>query len=247
MFPFTKKDRVKQERERKWQEVDKRIVVLHYISMMKNDAVMDSLRREARKLEQSIEMLLHDVGIREKENDYDKRSMEIERELDNLQQVINKMERCESANLSVTKAQIDRWKLILIEFRNEFRKTHLHMNQRRESAALFGQATYAQNGSMSFDAISANELFHRERSSIASSMRGIDNSINQAISVKDTIKEQTESLKTAKGKVSLIAQGFSSVNELIRAIGKMKTKNNLIVAGAIALSIVIILWMWLPK
>ncbi len=205
---------------------------------------MDGYRREARKLEQVIESSLHELAVSDsgEASVVDKKIEEIEKSINELQLVISSMERSESAGTASNRAQIARWKEILLEFRNEFRRTQNSINQKRETLALFGPSASLLE---STEGLTANELFHRERNAINGSMRGIDSSIAQAIAIKDTIQNQTETMKSSSSRLSQIAQAFPSVNDLIKTIGKRKTRDNMIVAGAIGICTIIILYSWI--
>lgn len=97
----------------------------------------------------------------------------------------------------------------------------------------------------SAEGLSANELFHRERNAINSSMRGIDSSIAQAIAIKECNTKSNRDIEKCWWRLSQISQAFPSVNDLIKAIGKRKTRDNMIVASAIGICTIIIIYMWI--
>jgi len=161
--------------------------------------------------------------------------------IDKLHAHIERMEGMGSAsNQSVAwKAQISRLRQFLQSSQADFRRTREALRHKMESAALLQSARERTN--FSEDDVH-QRLYEKEREGIHSSMKMMDENIGRAIAVQDAIRSQRERIRHATGRLMNMAESIPGINQLVAAATRKKTRDNMIVAAAIAFFLCLTLW-----
>lgn len=224
------------------------------------DEQMQASKKEARDLEQSLSYALNEYlksnvyrpGYGQDGDDLESQSRnntkQLEQEVSSLlDRVSHHIERMESmgsaANQSVAwKAQISRLRDVLNSSTAEFRKTREKIKHREESQELLRNAKAELGGVGLGEQNEEDRLYEQEREGIHSSMRMMDESIGKALALQDTLRLQSNRLRRATAGLSNMAESIPGINQLIKAAGRKKTRDNMIVAAFVAMFVCFTLW-----
>ena len=131
----------------------------------------------------------------------------------------------------------------------EYAKLNERLQKAKEASELFqykdGQGrTAAVHGNMGTDVgrESSTDKLLRERSGIASSMKGINDVIAHAYEVKDSLLNQRSSLSGAHGGLTGIIRGVPNFNKLIERVTKKKDKETIILGSLIGILAIFTIW-----
>jgi len=166
-------------------------------------------------------------------------SSDIERDLAELSECINAMRGVGSSSSS--EVLIKRYHEIHFDYSNEFKNTSATVQRKRESIELFQSSNklHMTNGGAQ-DSSVAKLL--RERSSIAASMKSINDVIAQAWDTKNSLLGQRSTLQGSHSGISGLAAQVPSFGRLIDGIQRKKLKESLIVAVVVGLLLCLTLW-----
>jgi hypothetical protein len=90
--------------------------------------------------------------------------------------------------------------------------------------------------------VSATDKLLRERSSIAGSLKGVNEVIAQAYEAKDTLFSQRGVLGGASQGLLGMVRSVPTFNKLVGALSKKKERENLIVAALISVLAIFTIW-----
>jgi len=170
---------------------------------------------------------------------------DIERDLCELSECINSMRDCPHNNLHSAglpshqqEALIKRYHEIHFDYTTEFKNTLATIQRKRESMELFKPSKNGSNG----DEDSSVAKLLRERSSIAASMKSINDVISQAFETKAALTNQRNTLSGAAGGLSGLTANIPTFNRLIEGINKKKSRDQMIIALVIAIILCFSIW-----
>lgn len=222
---------------------------------------MQAAKKEARDLEHMLTLAVNDylrsnvyapageVDV-EEQTQTRAHTLKLEREVESLlDRASHHVERMEAmgsaANQSAAwKAQISRLRDARNSSQLEFKKTRDRIKHREESRELLRNAKAELGGGSGPG--EEERLYEQEREGIHSSMRMMDESIGKAMALQDTLRQQTHRLRRATAGLTNMAESIPGINHLIKAAGRKKTRDNLIVAVVIALFVCVTIW-WMVK
>lgn len=229
----------------------------------------DALRREATKLERSLEdkisryhLLAQKIqvdsplnhrsvssssgGLEAAESGTNTTSEEnllaneINRTLSQMNDLINtKMAPvAERSNKAQHALLVKRYREILFDSTNDFKKASAAIHRKRESLELFSGAT--TNGMQVEDP--AMEQLLRERNAIGNSMKSATSVLNQASDIRNEIRNQGVALRGVGTKVLNMAGKIPGLNGIIDNIRRRRGRDDMIVSVTIAFCILFTLW-----
>ncbi|CAM9165546.1 unnamed protein product [Heterosigma akashiwo] len=221
----------------------------------------ESLRREARRLESSLEdkiqsysrlaqrlntdILYQDVESSPSLDNHEEQSLavDIEHLLSALSDCNEKMNACVTAgSRTANSALLQRYREILFDYTTEFKNTSVAIQRKRESQELF-RSMHGGGGSGGGAARDpAMEHLLRERNAIGGAMRASNSVIGQAFATRDELRAQGATLQGTSGTLAGITSNLPSIGRVVEAIQKKKYRDNMIVGGVIALLICFTLW-----
>ncbi|KAL6071680.1 Golgi SNAP receptor complex member 1 [Balamuthia mandrillaris] len=228
-------------------------------------ATFDELRKEARKLETTLDLKLvsyskfganfaHSSLLREGSSDTvsllknsehvaNSMALEVEQLLSKLSELNEEMGRCATAINYPHHLQHHRQKLH--EYSQEFNKTRSNILATREHAELLisvqQDITNIKNSGFS----SRTDSLLRERSSIHGSDHVLDLLTGQAQDVREAVASQRNFLRGTISKLSIVGGKLPGISSLIGTIRKKKSRDCLILSLFIAFCICFILFYWL--
>jgi hypothetical protein len=176
---------------------------------------------------------------------------EIERDLSELQDLLGNMRTVVQENPNPSggheEVLIKRYQEIHFDYSTEFKKTSTTVTRKRESMDLFANTNKLSNSrnggnGSSQDKDSATDKLLRERNSIASSMRSINEVIAQAFDAKNSLLGQRSTLGGATTGLSTITSNVPSLSRLIDGISRKKYRESLIVALFISVLLCFTIW-----
>ena len=133
---------------------------------------------------------------------------------------------------------------ILHDFTQEYRRLSSIIGAARDRADLLG----ASSGGSSAPLLGGNQgLLLRERGMVDRSNAAVDQVIGQAQGVASSLTGQRQLFDTIDSKVASIGAKFPVVNSLLNAIRRRKNRDNLILAGVMAVCMLLILIYWVNK
>lgn len=136
-----------------------------------------------------------------------------------------------------------RFREVLHDFKTTFRKQLAATRQRREKAALFRDLKEAK---ASADATATDTLL-RERTSLASSHRAIDDIIAQAAETRESLARQRSSLQSTMSGVGEVLGRLPGLGGLIGMIHQRRISNDRIVAGVVAVCLCFFIWFFVLR
>jgi Golgi SNAP receptor complex protein 1 len=165
---------------------------------------------------------------------------EINRTLGKLNDLINtKMApAAERSNKAQHSLLVKRYREILFDSTNDFKKTSGAILRKRESMELFSGAN--TNGLQVEDP--AMEQLLRERNAIGNSIRSATSVLNQASDIRSELRNQGMALRGVGSKVLTMAGKIPGLNSLIDNIRRRRGRDDMVVSGAIAACILFTLW-----
>jgi len=169
-------------------------------------------------------------------------SSEIENDLAELSTCINSMRTAaqECSSGAHEDVLVRRYHEIHFDYSTEFKNTSASVHRKRESMDLFASSKKLQGN----DGDSSVDKLLRERSSIAASMRSINDVISQAFDAKNSLLGQRSTLGGANSSLGSITANVPSFNRLIEGISRKKLKETIIVAVFCGVLLCFTIW-WL--
>lgn len=165
---------------------------------------------------------------------------DISRTLGQLNDLINtKMApAAEKSNKAQHSLLVKRYREILFDSTNDFKKTSGAIHRKRESMELFSGAT--GDGMQAEDP--AMEQLLRERNAIGNSLKSASSVLNQASDIRNELRNQGMALRGAGTKVLNMAGKIPGLNGLIDNIRRRRGRDDMVVSGTIATCILFTLW-----
>ena len=137
---------------------------------------------------------------------------------------------------------VKRYREILFDCSTDFQKTSAAVARRREAMELFSKKDGSMGGGMTSDVDLDTEQLLRERNAIGSSLSAASNIIGQAEEIRNDLRMQGSSLKSAQATVLSIASNVPGLNYLIESIRRKRNRDDMIVSCVIAGCILFTLW-----
>jgi Golgi SNAP receptor complex protein 1 len=134
---------------------------------------------------------------------------------------------------------LQRYRAILHDYSNEFRKTRDSLNAARQRAELLLPAA-SPTGSLASSTSSPNslrprsDLLLREKSSLHSSLRMADDIISQAAEARESLLGQSSMFQAMRGRVLGIRQRFPLLHSVMSRIERQRKKDAIVIAAVIA-------------
>jgi hypothetical protein len=174
---------------------------------------------------------------------------EIESDLAELQDCIQNMRKISQDKPSGPHEDglIRRYHEIHFDYSSEFKNTSATVHRKKESMDLFANSNRLRNsgdgtGDSSNNGGGATAKLLRERSSLAASMRSINDVISQAFEAKDSLLGQRTTLGGASSGLSSLTSNVPSFNRLIDGISRKKLKESVIVAVFTGILLCFTIW-----
>jgi Golgi SNAP receptor complex protein 1 len=165
---------------------------------------------------------------------------EINRTLGQLNDLINtKMApAAERSNKAQHSLLVKRYREILFDSTNDFKKTSGAIHRKRESMELFSGAS---GNSMEVEDPAMEQLL-RERNAIGNSLKSASSVLNQASDIRNELRNQGMALRGVGTKVLNMAGKIPGLNGLIDNIRRRRGRDDMVVSGTIAFCILFTLW-----
>jgi len=165
---------------------------------------------------------------------------EINRTLGQMNDLINaKMApAAERSNKAQHSLLVKRYREILFDSTNDFKKASGAIHRKRESMELFSGA--GSNGMQVEDP--AMEQLLRERNAIGNSIKSATSVLNQASDIRNELRNQGVALRGVGTKVLNMAGKIPGLNGLIDNIRRRRGRDDMVVSGTIAVCILFTLW-----
>jgi Golgi SNAP receptor complex protein 1 len=135
---------------------------------------------------------------------------------------------------------VKRYREIVFDCTNDFKKTNRAIMKKREQNDLFRGANTAGSGGKEEDP--AMEALLRERNAIGNSLASATSVLNQASEIRSELRNQGNALKNVGNKVLVMASRVPGLNGLIENIRRKRGKDDVIVSCVIAVCILFTLW-----
>lgn len=139
---------------------------------------------------------------------------------------------------------VKRYREIVYDCTNDFKKTNRAIMKKREQNDLF-RGAHSINGNGNSDNKEedpAMEALMRERNAIGNSLASATNVLNQASEIRSELRNQGTALKNVGNKVLVMASRVPGLNGLIENIRRKRGKDDMIVSCVIAACILFTLW-----
>ncbi|KAI9033807.1 hypothetical protein CLU79DRAFT_725528 [Phycomyces nitens] len=219
----------------------------------------DQLRKEARQLENEIELKLASLakagancstqGSYPADNSKMSQELEIEALLTKLQSVISAMtEFLDRPSATPTTPSmvhlLDRHRDILYDTTKEFRKVKSQLKAARDKADLMNQVRDEIRSSNAGNTDNA-DYYLTERNRVESSHRMTDSIIEQAYATRQDISRQGRTIHQVNSRVGGIIGRLPGINNIISRINTRRKRDTLIMAGVISCCIIFITLYWL--
>jgi|EP00979_Chaetoceros_neogracilis_P012579 Golgi SNAP receptor complex protein 1 len=133
---------------------------------------------------------------------------------------------------------VKRYREILFDSTNDFKKASGAIHRKRESMELFSGA--GSNGMQVEDP--AMEQLLRERNAIGNSIKSATSVLNQASDIRNELRNQGMALKGVGTKVLNMAGKIPGLNGLIDNIRRRRGRDDMVVSGTIAVCVLFTLW-----
>lgn len=138
---------------------------------------------------------------------------------------------------------VKRYREILFDCSADFQKTSAAVQRRREATELFRKRDGSRaGGNNNNDQNSEMEQLLRERNAVGNSVRATHDVIGQAEEIRSDLRQQGSSLRGVSGTMATIAGTVPGLNHLIEGIRRKRSRDDMIVSGAIASCILFTLW-----
>uniref|UniRef100_D3TQT7 Golgi SNAP receptor complex member 1 n=1 Tax=Glossina morsitans morsitans TaxID=37546 RepID=D3TQT7_GLOMM len=215
----------------------------------------DALRKQARQLENEIDMKLvafGKIGANSShssntdtspllgESIFGSLSTEIEQKLDKLASINEVMAEssCSSAGTSTAAMHIlQRHREILLGYRQEFNKISANHTARIEREELFrGPENISK-----ISGLNRRDMYMKESNHLNSSNALINDQINIAIETRENLLSQRHAFKRLQTRFNDISNRFPLISSLIQRINIKKKRDALIVGAVVGLCVVLLL------
>jgi Golgi SNAP receptor complex protein 1 len=213
----------------------------------------DDLRKQARRLESELDVKLASFRRGQidptVEGQRDGNEAEIVRLLQHLNDVNSQMQNWVSgAGSDVLSHTLARHQNILHELSQEFARIRVSTKAQREHAELL-QYFGGNDESKSFldDRGSGVNSLLREQATINRSTAQLDSVIGHAQEAYTALKYQRTTFGTITSKIGTLGSRIPSVNKVLTAIRRRKSRDSLIVGAVTSLCIILLLLYWLAK
>lgn len=134
-----------------------------------------------------------------------------------------------------------RFRDVLTDLRSEQRRQVAAQRARAEAAALLGGTRGAGESSDGGSGDGVDMLL-RERGSLLSSTRAVDDILAQAAAASDVLRAQGASLSSAAGRLGGFVVRLPGASVLMGAISARRTRNDTIVALVVAVCVCFAVW-----
>ncbi|KAI8816490.1 snare region anchored in the vesicle membrane C-terminus-domain-containing protein [Fimicolochytrium jonesii] len=219
-------------------------------------ATWESLRRQARSLENEIEAKLAMYARHGTAGDgggagraaANGVELEVEHLINKLTSTVNLMAQSldnapTGSNNPSMMHMLQRHRDILYDYSKEFKKTKANIIAARDHADLLsGSSTYKSPAAASS---STQDYLLNERGRIDGTHRVADEVLQAAYATRADLNDQRSMLYGAKGRVGGVLAHFPLVNDLMSRINTRKRRDSLIMAGVISFCIVLLFWYML--
>jgi len=230
----------------------------------------EELRKEARKLESEIDLLLvsyskfgssfaassflipgdepvERAAAASNADAKDHRAGEIEQKLMALSEVNEEMSKCLSAfepTNATSQAILQHHRGKLHDYQQDFKKTKANINATREHAELL---SHVRQDISHFKAGTNSRMENalRTRGAIHGSDRTADQILGQATEAREQLVSQRNLLQTSLAKLTGSSGTFSGLNNILTQIKRKKSRDWLILGLFISFCTCFILWYWL--
>jgi len=138
---------------------------------------------------------------------------------------------------------IKRFREVHFDYYSEYRKSTTIMHDKRESAKLFRGASTTSNttGAASGEDSAVNRLL-RERSGIASSMRGVNEAISQALDAKGHLLVQRGMIGSSTLSLGGLVRSIPGFSKLVDGLSRKKSRENAVVAAFCGVLLCFTIW-----
>jgi Golgi SNAP receptor complex protein 1 len=138
---------------------------------------------------------------------------------------------------------VKRYREIVYDCTNDFKKTNRAIMKKREQNDLFRGANNISNRKDDNEVEDpAMDALMRERNAIGNSLASATNVLNQASEIRSELRNQGASLKNVGSKVLVMASRVPGLNGLIENIRRKRGSDDKIVSVVIAVCILFTLW-----
>lgn len=166
-------------------------------------------------------------------------SSEIERDLNELYDCIQSMRSCTMGSQSHhQEVLIKRYYEIHFDYSTEFKNTSATVQRKRESMELMQSSKNLHKDEQDS---SVSKLL-KEKSSIAASMKSINDVISQAFDTKNALVNQRNSLLGSSGGLSNLTANVPGFGRLIDGIQRKKSYEQIIIAVVIGILLCFTIW-----
>ena len=144
-------------------------------------------------------------------------------------------------------AMVKRFNEVLLDFKTTFRKQAGALREAREKAALFRAAKAQPAGGGGAGAGAGAETLLRERGSLVSSTRAMDEILAQAASTSEALARQRAALAGSAGDVGELVSRLPVIGGLVEGLRGQRLFSDRVVAVAIALVVCFFLWLFVLR
>lgn len=137
---------------------------------------------------------------------------------------------------------VKRYREIVYDCTNDFKKTNRAVMKKREQNELFRGANADSQNADGKEEDPAMAALMRERNAIGNSLASASSVIGQASDIRSELRNQGNALKNAGNKVLVMASRVPGLNGLIENIKRKRGKDDMIVSCVIAACILFTLW-----
>jgi hypothetical protein len=177
-------------------------------------------------------------------------SHEIERLLVEMLDCINNMKVQEEATTSrssshQTQSLIKRYDDIYFDYKSDFKMisdAFRHKKESRRQLNSINNSNHKQNMEDKFDESSSVTKLLKERNTLQSNMRNIDEILGDANDARTSLRTQRSSMENAFGAVGTITAKMPTFNEFISGIQRKKLRELVILALLIGLLLCFVIW-----
>ncbi|KAG0588231.1 hypothetical protein M758_2G179200 [Ceratodon purpureus] len=212
----------------------------------------DDLRKQARRLESELDVKLSSFRRGQidptAEGQRDSNEAEIERLLKHLNDVNVQMQNWVSnAGSDVLSHTLARHQNILHELSQEFARIRVSTKAIREHAELLQYFGGADESKKFLDDRGGVQSLLREQATINRSTAQIDSVIGHAQEAYTALRYQRGTFGDISSKIGSLATRMPSVNKVLTAIRRRKSRDTLIVGAVTSLCFIMLLLYWLAK
>jgi Golgi SNAP receptor complex protein 1 len=212
----------------------------------------ESLRREARKLENELDMKLASFG---KQYAYDNNAgSEIESLIDQLKRLNDAiLEESRTQHQGNHRVLAQRHADILQDFVEEYKRLNSLAAFERSRVDLLGGGAQSGNSSILGGESSqpgngtAKGLLLRERGALDRAHSGIDNVVAQAYGVASGLSQQRQLFQGIDSRLGILGAKFPAMNSVLNAIRRKKNRDAVILSSVAGFLFVLMFVYWVRK